>query len=95
MEQYFNDVVESLTIEDIQLLSILFDNDATAAFKSLKSKDVLQITGYSEAVYRRVLNRLTANKFVGVISLNKQHGLYISGYGVSAISKSLSEVSVI
>lgn len=94
MEQYFADVVSSLTIEDIHLLSILYDNDATAVFKSMKSKEVQDITGYTEAVFRRIMYRLTANKFLGIIPLNKQHGIYITNYGVEAINKSLKEVNV-
>jgi hypothetical protein len=94
MEQYFENVVSGLTYEDINLLSILYDQDATIAFKSIRSKEVSQITGYTEAVFRRILYRLSGSKLIGVIPLNKQSGIYITSFGVEAISKSLKEVKV-
>lgn len=93
MNQYFEDVVSSLTYDDINVLSILYDNEATASFKSIKNKEVLERTGYTEAVYRRILYKLTGNKFISTIQINKQQGLYITQYGIQAINKSLQEVS--
>jgi RIO-like serine/threonine protein kinase len=93
MEQYFQDVVSSLSLDDMNVLGALFDQDATAGFKAVQNIDVQQKAKLTEATFRKVLYRLIANKFINVVTLTRQHSLYITSYGVEALKKSLEEVS--
>jgi len=89
MEQYFDDVVTSLSVDDLSFLGTLFENDATAGYKSIKTNTLQEYTGLTEATYRKVMYRLVANKFINLVALNRQHSLYISQYGLQALSKSI------
>lgn len=92
--EYFDAVCDGLTYEDINLLSILYDHDATAAFKSMRSREVLLITGYTESVFRRVMYRLNGGKLIDAVPSNKALGLYLTHFGSQALIKSIQEVTV-
>lgn len=94
MEQYFQDVVSSLSIDDMDVMGKLYDNDATAAFKAMKHTDLQELTGLSEATYRKIIYRLIAIKFIDVITLKRQHGIYITLYGMDALKTSIKEVKI-
>lgn len=93
MHEYFDHVVESLNIDDISVLGILADNDATAKFKAMRKKDVFSRSGLTEAKYRKVLHRLDALNFIEVVIGGKEHKFYINDFGLFAIEKSLEDVS--
>lgn len=92
MQDYFQHVANSLTHDDMKVLGILFDNEATAGFKAMKNADVLPATQLSEATYRRVVYRLSANKFVEIITQQKMHMLYITEFGMNAIRTTVNGV---
>lgn len=89
MEQYFKDVVSELSIDDMQLLSFLYDNDATLSFKAIRNNDAANKCGFSEATFRKVMYRLIASKFVGNVTMQRSHSIFITQYGIAAIKKSL------
>lgn len=90
---YFKSVVSSLTVDDMNVLEILYRKESDAAFKAMSNSEVLQSSGLSEATYRRIIYRLEANKFIEIINVKKQNALYITRYGVEAILKSVEGVS--
>lgn len=90
---YFKSVVSSLTVDDMNILEILYTKEADAAFKALLNSDVLTHSRLSEATYRRIIYRLEANKFVEIINVKKQNAMYITQYGIEAIIKSVEGVS--
>lgn len=92
MEQYFYDVVSSLSIEDMNVLGVLYDNDATATFKSMMTTQVSEGSGLSEATYRKIIYRLIGNKFIQVVTLKRQHSMFITQYGIQALKTSLKEM---
>lgn len=89
MDQYFRDVVSSLTIEDIMILGILQDQDAISKQKSIKTTTILKISESTEAKFRKSMDRLTALQFVISNKDYKEHGLFISEYGVNALKNIL------
>jgi predicted transcriptional regulator len=95
MEQYFKDVVNSLTYEDISVLSTLYDNDAPSSIKSIKIKEVQEKSGHSEAIYRKIIYRLMASQFIKSTHLNRQQKIFLTEYGITAVNKSLEEVEAI
>lgn len=92
-DDYFKSVVSSLTVDDMNILDILYSKEADAAFKAIVNSDVLRISKLSEATYRRIIYRLEANKFIEIINVKKQNALYITQYGIQAIIKSVEGVS--
>jgi DNA-binding IclR family transcriptional regulator len=94
VEQYFNDVVSSLSLDDMRILSILFDNEASAGFRAMKNIDIQNLSGLSESTYRRCVNRLRANKFIETFIGKKQHSLYVTHYGTQALKISLEGVGI-
>lgn len=92
-EDYFDHVVSSLTFEDMQLLGTLYAQEATASFKSLKTSTVQELTGLTEATYRRTVSRLLANRFIEIIPVKKQNSVYITQYGIAALMKNVEGVS--
>jgi hypothetical protein len=72
MDGYFEYVVESLNVQDIDLLRILSNNGATVKFKAILHTIVIEKIGLSDAKYRTVITRLTAMKFVEVNSGSKE-----------------------
>lgn len=93
MEQYFQDVVSSLSIEDMNVLGILYDNEAKASFRAMRNVEVLIASGLTAATFRRIMYRLIANRFVETMLGKKSHSLYITQYGVAALKASLEEVT--
>lgn len=93
MDDYFKDVVSSLSIDDMNILGILYDNEALATFKAINGNEVFETSGLSEATYRKIIYRLIANKFVEAVTLKRQHSLFITQYGATALKTSLEGMS--
>lgn len=89
MEQYFAAVVETLSIEDSTILGILHDDDANSKVKAIKVNDLWQKSGLSEAKFRKVMDRLTALRFIVFVKDYKEHSIFISDYGVEALESIL------
>lgn len=92
MDSYFNHIVSKLTIDDMNILGILTDNDATATFKAMKKKDIHKRSGLSEANYRKIIYRLDAINFIETVTGGKEHMFYITDFGKSAVERSLEEI---
>ncbi|MCG7317663.1 MarR family transcriptional regulator [Brevibacillus laterosporus] len=90
MNDYFNEVVNALTHEDFQVLGYLSDEDATASFKAKNKNNITDITNFSSAVLRRIINRLIACRLIEISTMaNGKRSYYLSKYGTQAINKSL------
>lgn len=92
MQDYFKDVASSLTMDDFRVLAALYDQDAVSGFSAMKNSDILLATKLSEATYRRIVYRLSANKFVEIVTRQKMHMLYITQYGVNAINTTMKGI---
>jgi predicted transcriptional regulator len=92
MEQYFHDVVSSLSMDEMRVLGILFDNEATVTFKAMATNSVVEQGGLSEALYRKIMYRLSANKLIQVVPVKRQHSMIITQYGIEALKNSLKEM---
>lgn len=92
MENYFNDVVNRLRIEELDILAHLCQNEADAPFKSIKGTDVMDLVQMSKSKYFRSLDRLKALYFVDFVESGKSQKLFITQYGKEALQKSLEGV---
>jgi RIO-like serine/threonine protein kinase len=89
---YFDEVIASLTTEDTQLLGVLLDEDATAKFKAVPYRTAMTKGKLSEAILRKSVARLTALQFIVLRTDSKEHGMFITLYGQTALQKILSMV---
>jgi hypothetical protein len=92
---YFDEVVGTLTNEDTYLLGVLVDKDATAKFKGLGNAVLQELSGTSEANFRKVTTRLKAQKFIESNADYKERSLYITPFGMAAFLKVQNMVRVV
>lgn len=90
MMDYFQTVVSDLTIEDLTVLGILHDNEATSNFKSLKYQKVIDLSNLTKAKFYKTIHRLTANKLIETIA-GREYQMYITNFGILALEKSLNK----
>jgi DNA-binding MarR family transcriptional regulator len=93
MEQYFKDVVSDLSIDDMNFLGALYDNDATAGFKAMTHNEVMGKCGLTIADFRKVVYRLVANKFISTVPNKRQHSVYLTHYGIAALRTNIEGAS--
>lgn len=87
MEQYFEEVVRSISSDDVTVMKTLHETDATTSYKSVITGEVFKNSGLSAATYRKVIHRLIGNLFVKVVVLNRQHTLFLTEYGVQGLKR--------
>ena len=88
-EQYFSYIINNLTFEEVEVLLLLNQADATAAFKSIKRSQVAEETKYTEAVFRKIIGKLSATFFINTVITGKEHRIYLTEYGMTALKHSL------
>lgn len=91
-ENYFQHIVSRLTLDEMDILGVLTDHDATATFKAMRKKEVYEKSGLTEANFRKVIYRLDAINFLETVTGNKEHLYYITNLGLMAVSQSLEGV---
>ena len=89
--EYFSFIINHLTFEEVTILGILRDEDATAAFKSMKRSQVAKEAAFTEAVFRKVIGKLAATHFISTVIAGKEHRVYLTDYGQAALDYSLRE----
>ncbi|MFO1442824.1 hypothetical protein KDN24_06300 [Bacillus sp. Bva_UNVM-123] len=91
MENYFEEIVASLSVEDLKILSALNDNEAEVKFKAIKKSSLCEISKLSIANFRKSLYRLEIAKFIEIATGQKDHKVYITNYGIKALFSSISK----
>ena len=91
MNNYFESVVESLTIDDLRVLGVLSDNEAEVKFKAITKKMLNEMSKLSTANFRKSIYRLEIAKFINIVIGQKDHRVYITEFGQRALFTSLSE----
>ncbi|WP_080845580.1 hypothetical protein [Cytobacillus gottheilii] len=86
MDKYFNAIVDGLNLQDIEVLNVLTSTRATSLLSAITRKEVNDKVSYSEAIFRKTLQRLEAIKFVNVVTGNKEHSIYATEFGQNAIN---------
>jgi predicted transcriptional regulator len=90
--EYFEHITRRLTIEELEILGRLLEEDATATFKAIKRKDVFEVSGWTLANFRKIMTKLTATALVSMVMGGKEQKVYLTNYGQEALEKSLEEV---
>jgi hypothetical protein len=85
MEQYWQHIIDSLTVDDANILGILLDSDSTTRIKAMQNANLCDKSELSEARYRKVVAKLIALKFIDVANDKKQYSYFINDYGQQAL----------
>ncbi|WP_299831288.1 hypothetical protein [uncultured Metabacillus sp.] len=91
MNDYFSYILSNLSLNELSVLGILSDNQANLVFKSMKKKTIQDLSQLSTAKFRKSLDRLEANRFIEIVTNEKEHKIYITEYGQIALNQSLKE----
>lgn len=94
LNDYFDHIFRQLTIEEVAVLGILLDRDATAAFKSVRRSQLYESSDMSLATFRKTIDKLKATSFIEAVTARKEHKVYLTSYGLLALEKSLKEVKM-
>lgn len=84
MDHYFHDVVSSLCDDDMNVLGVL--SDTTAVYNSILANEVFERSGLSEATYRKTMQRLIGTRMIQVVTLKRQHSMFITNWGKDALT---------
>jgi predicted transcriptional regulator len=95
MDQYFNDILQSLSNDDVEVMTLLDDQKSNTKFKAIKKKYVFELSGLSEALFRKVIYRLQAIRFIEIVYGGKEHKIILTEFGQKAIGQLKLEKSSI
>lgn len=91
MDKYFNYIVNGLSYDEVLLLGILKEADATAPFKSILRIDMYRESNLSLASFRKTVNSLLSVQFISVVVGDKKQRIYITDFGIKALNDFLKE----
>jgi len=89
LEQYFYHILSSLTINDMNLLAILYERESDVSFKAITKQELSLISNLTEYKFKKSIHRLEALNFIDVLVDGKQHAVFITRYGKIALEKNL------
>lgn len=85
VNEYFDHIIKHLTIEEMVILAVLNDMDATAAFKAMKRTEVLEQSKLTIAHFRKSIGKLLSTCLVNVVAGGKEQKVFLSEYGIEAL----------
>jgi len=85
VDQYFMSLTDRLTIEEIELLNNLTSNECVNHFTAKKKQDIFNESNLTESKFRKVMYRLEALNFIEIVAGSREHLIYVTEYGQSAI----------
>lgn len=85
MDSYFLSLTDRMTIDEIEILNMLTSKESTNRFSARTKKDLLTQSNLTEAKFRKIINRLEALNFIEIVSGSREHLVYVTEYGQSAI----------
>lgn len=94
MDNYFDEIVQSLTLDDLKILGLLNDFDANIKFKAVKKRNLCEESKLTLANFRKSLYRLEIAKFIEIVTGQKDHRIFITDIGQKALFISLSEEAI-
>jgi DNA-binding MarR family transcriptional regulator len=85
MDAYFLSLTDRLSLEEIELLNNLTSTESTTRFSAKTKKELFKISKLTEARFRKILYRLEALNFISIVAGSKEHLIYVTEYGQTAI----------
>lgn len=85
MKSHFSSLIERLTLDDIEILNSLTSQESISRFSAKTKKEIQDFTKISESKFRKTLCRLEAMNFIEIVPGNREHLLFVTDFGQSAI----------
>jgi predicted transcriptional regulator len=85
--EYFDLIVKRLSREDLTVLEVLREKQATMAKSSMPMEKLQDESEMSRALLRKTVYRLNANYFIEPEANNKTQSYYLTSYGEQALNK--------
>lgn len=94
MNDYFYSIVKSTSLDELQILGYLFDQEATETFKAIPRRDVITHLNLTKTKAQNLLTVLESKKFIEVRREAHSHKLVINEFGQIALEESLKGADV-
>lgn len=85
INDYLEHVINKLTWDDFKLLGILHTKNITEKYRAMSYQKIFKLSNLSEAIFRKIIYRLTATGFIEVNTGRKEHSMFLTEYGVLAV----------
>jgi DNA-binding MarR family transcriptional regulator len=89
LNNYFEKIIDHLNIDDMSVLGVLYDKEATSKFKSLTANEIMDVSGITNFKFKKAITRLEALKFIEISTDSKVKAFYINEFGSYAVNKTL------
>ena len=89
---YFDYIIKQLSIDEVSVLGILKDQDATAAFKSMRKSSLHEFSNMTLATFRKTIEKLKATSLIALVTARKEHKVYLTSFGLRALEILMKEV---
>lgn len=90
---YFDQVVKRLTLQDFELLTLLAIDSSMIPLRAKNKQEIVEKTNFSEATYRKIINRLETLCFIESIGEGKAYAYYLTEYGKQAFEQLSTQVN--
>lgn len=84
-EDYFEIVVSNLDVEDIAIMSFLYENNATDSIYAIKTSAVRDQMRMSKSSLNQVLNRLKLANLIQSIHNSNKYSIFLTEFGKAAL----------
>jgi predicted transcriptional regulator len=85
LEEYWEFLIQRLTLEDAIILTILNDHDITTSVRSMSTSDLMEKSNLTEAIYRKCIIKLTSLRFIEINTGKKQYAYFLTEFGLNAL----------
>ena len=84
MDAYKQAIISKLTLDDVLLLGVLYENDATMTHKAMRKKSILEKSSLTDAKYKKSLYRLSGSCLIEAVSGITDQRLFLTSEGYKA-----------
>lgn len=84
MQNYFDTIVKSLTIDDLAILATLEQGDSNLSFKSFTRDQIMKQTHLTIFKLKKALTRLSAQALIEEVSNSRLKSYYLTDFGLAA-----------
>lgn len=94
MVNYFHSIVKSTSLDELQILGLLNDQDATETFKAISKREVMELLNFKRTKAQTLFSILESKNFITVVRDANMHKLIINEFGQVALEESIKGVDM-
>ncbi|MGG1659459.1 hypothetical protein [Brevibacillus sp. NRS-1366] len=89
---YFNQIVNRLNAQDLEILAYLSNQSATIALNAKNKQEITSFSGFTDGIFRKVISRLETLCLIESIGEGRAYAYYLTDYGVTALNRMVNEI---